>query len=97
MSEDPISVRTDAVRAGADDLTGAAYRLGHGLAGVPGLTVSAPGWAAAAALAAVEDAVHRWLTGLGGEAATVAAGLRAAADGYDAADDRAARRLGGIA
>lgn len=96
MSEDPITVRTTELRTNAEELTGTAYRLGHGLAGAPGLTVSAPGWAAAVALTAVEQAVHRWLTGLGGDVAALATGLRAAADGYDAADDRAARRLGGV-
>ncbi len=95
MPDELLQVRTGALRHAASELTGIGYQLGHGLAGTPGLVVPATGWAAADALAALESAVHGWLGALGGRAAATAAGLRVAADGYDAADERAARRLAG--
>jgi hypothetical protein len=90
-----LQVRTEALRGGAGELTGIGYRLGHGLAGTPGLTVPAPGWASAGALTALESAGHAWLGAVGGRLAQTAAGIRVAADEYDAADERAARRLSG--
>jgi hypothetical protein len=93
MPEEPFQVRTEELRDAADELTGTACRLGHGLVGAPGLTVPAPGWAAARALAALESALHSWLGTVGGRLAQTATALGVAADGYDAADDRAARRL----
>lgn len=93
MTEDLLVVRTEALRSRARELTDSAYQLGHGLAGVPGLLVTAPGWAAAEALTELESAGHAWLGGLGARVAELGAGLRHAAETYDAADDRAARRL----
>ncbi|MEV4629035.1 type VII secretion target [Micromonospora sp. NPDC049523] len=99
MQDDLIRVRTGTLRGAADQLAVTGYRLGHGLAGVTGSAgpplPAAPTWAATTALAALESAVHDWLTGIGGRAAATADGLRTAADGYDTADDRAAIRLGG--
>jgi hypothetical protein len=93
---DDLAVRTDVLRRAAGELTGVAYRLGTGLAGAPGLTVPAPEWATAAALATVESAVHGWLGAVGGDVAELATAARSAADGYDEADQRAARRLSGL-
>lgn len=90
---DDLVVGTGTLRRGVTELGGTAYRLGQGLASTPGLTVPAPDWAAAGALDAVESAVHAWLGGLGGAVAETAGQVRVAADGYDSADDRAARRL----
>ncbi|WP_329107223.1 hypothetical protein OG792_03385 [Micromonospora sp. NBC_01699] len=105
MQDDLISVRTGTLRGAADQLAATGYRLGHGLsdatgladatgpAGRTGLLVPAPGWAATTALGALESAVHDWLGDVGARTAATADGLRAAADGYDSADDRAATRL----
>ncbi|MGW4467344.1 hypothetical protein [Micromonospora sp. NPDC004704] len=86
MQDDSIRVRTGTLRGAADQVTATAYRLGHGLAGVTGPSgrpaPAAPGWAATTALAALESAVHDWLTDIGGRAAATA-------------DDRAAIRLTG--
>ncbi|MEH1100919.1 type VII secretion target [Micromonospora sp. CPCC 205561] len=93
MTEEPLTVRPEALRRAAGGLDDAAYRLGHGLLGTPGLGVPAPEWPAAAALADLESAVHAWLGGLGSRVAATAWAVRAAAGAYEAADDRAARRL----
>ncbi|RKR90136.1 excreted virulence factor EspC (type VII ESX diderm) [Micromonospora pisi] len=96
MHDDLVQVRTGELRGAADRLVGTGYRLGHGPAGGAAgaaLLVPAPGWAAASALSGLESAVHEWFAEIGGRTAQTADGLRAAADGYDAADDRAATRL----
>ncbi|HEX6968989.1 MAG TPA: hypothetical protein VF174_09305 [Micromonosporaceae bacterium] len=69
------------------------HRLGHGLAGAPGLTVSAPEWSAARTLADLESAVHGWLTAIGAGLADTADRVRAAAQEYETVDLRVARRL----
>ncbi|MFC7544953.1 hypothetical protein [Plantactinospora sp. GCM10030261] len=94
MTQYEISVDTAGVRDAAAALTGTAHRLGYGLAGCPGLTVPSAG-AAGSALAALVTAVSGWLAGVGVATAAAADAARTAADGYDAADDRAAGRLGG--
>ncbi|MEV4759817.1 type VII secretion target [Micromonospora sp. NPDC049559] len=91
--EEQLRVRTDVLRACADELTGVGYRLGHGLAGDPALVVAEPGAEAATALVGLESATHAWLCSLGGRLAVTADGLRAAAREYDAADERATVRL----
>ncbi|MEV0727943.1 MULTISPECIES: type VII secretion target [Polymorphospora] len=96
MTDGSIRVRIAALRRAGGDLSATAHRLGQGLGTTPGLVVTAPGWATAAALAQVEAAVHRSTTVLGGRAADTADALRRSADGYEAADDRAARRMAGI-
>ncbi|MGK5742804.1 hypothetical protein [Micromonospora sp. URMC 103] len=96
MTEEPFSVRPETLRGVARALDDDAYALAHGLAGVPGLTVPAPGWSAGSALAGLEAAVHGWLGRLGGRVAATGAAVRAAVDAYQAVDDRAARRLGGV-
>jgi len=93
MLDDVVRVDIGGVRGAADELVATAYRLGQGLSGTPGLTVDSPGWTAAQALAGLESAVHTYLTATGGHAAQMAEGLLAAADAYEAADDRAAHRL----
>ncbi|MEV0605011.1 type VII secretion target [Polymorphospora rubra] len=96
MTDGSIRVRIAALRRAAGESSGTAHRLGQGLGATPGLVVTAPGWATTAALAHVETAVHRSLTVLGGRAADTADALRRSADGYEAADDRAVRRMAGI-
>ncbi|TYC03976.1 hypothetical protein FXF53_07575 [Micromonospora sp. WP24] len=93
MTEEPFTVRPEVLREAARTLDDDAYRLAHGLAGTPGLTVAAPGWSAAAALDALEAAVHGWFGRLGGRVAEAGGAVRASVDGYQAVDDRAARRL----
>jgi hypothetical protein len=95
MHDDLIQVHAEVLRGCAGELAGTGYRLGHGLGGRAGLAVPAPDWAAATALAAVESAVHAWFCAVGGRTAETATALRAAAEEYDAADERAARRLAG--
>ncbi|WDZ85293.1 hypothetical protein [Micromonospora cathayae] len=91
----PLTVDIPALRAAAAHLTDEAYALGHGLAGTPGLVPPLPQWSVTAALSGLESAVHAWFGALGGRVAEAGAGIRTAADGYHAADDRAARRLPG--
>ncbi|MEU4676616.1 type VII secretion target [Micromonospora sp. NPDC023737] len=93
MAEEPFTVRPEALRETARALGDDAYRLAHGLAGTPGLTVAAPGWSTAAALGALEAAVHGWFGRLGGRVAETAGSVRASVDAYRDVDDRAARRL----
>ncbi|MGW1058354.1 hypothetical protein [Micromonospora sp. NBC_01412] len=93
MREEPFTVRPELLREVARALDADAYRLGHGLAGVPGLVVRAPGWRSAPALAALESAVHVWCGGLGARVAAAGQALSTAAEGYETADERAARRL----
>lgn len=93
MDDDVIRVRPNVLRDCASNLAGTGYRLAHGLRGAPGLTLAAPEWLAAGALAALESAVDSYLGAVGGRAAQTAAGLRVAADEYEAVDDRVARRF----
>jgi hypothetical protein len=93
MHVDGIAVDTGQLRGGAAALDDTSYRLGHGLHAVAGLTVAEPGWEVAAALVALEAAVHGFFGAIGGRTAELSAALRAAAGAYEAADDRAARRL----
>lgn len=93
---DVIEVHSAGLRDCAARLTAAGYRLAHGLRETPGLTVTAPEWSAAEALAALEEAVHAHLTALGSKVAHAAVEIRAAAEAYEAADQRVARRLNRI-
>ncbi|WP_229400614.1 hypothetical protein [Micromonospora okii] len=93
MSEQPFTVRPELLRQVAGALGDDAYRLARGLAGVSGLVVPAPQWRSAAALAALETATHAWCGALGARVAAAGAALTAAAEGYQAADERASRRL----
>jgi Excreted virulence factor EspC, type VII ESX diderm len=95
MDADGITVATEALRTEAQALDATAYRLAHGLHAVPGLTVPDPAWAVAAALVALEAAVHAYLGAVGGRSARLSAALRTAATDYEAADDRAFRRFVG--
>ncbi|MEU5942725.1 hypothetical protein ABZ807_26945 [Micromonospora sp. NPDC047548] len=96
MDGEPLEVRPGVLREVADGLADEAYALAHGLIGVPGLVLAATEWRAATALARLESAVHDWHGALGARVAEAGSALRAAADGYDAADDRAAGRLAGL-
>ncbi|MGN9802352.1 hypothetical protein [Micromonospora sp. L32] len=93
---EPVQVRAAVLREVAGGLADGAYALAHGLVGVPGLVVVAAEWRAAAALTRLESAVHDWHGALAARVAEAGSALRAAADGYDAADDRAAGRLAGL-
>ncbi|GHJ11915.1 hypothetical protein TPA0907_62820 [Micromonospora humidisoli] len=95
MTDEPVRVDLPVLRAAAGGLADEAYTLARGLAGHPGLVLSAPGWRAGAALAGLESAVHAWHGVLGVRVAETGAALRAAAEAYAAADDRAAGRLAG--
>ncbi|TDC79108.1 hypothetical protein E1193_19600 [Micromonospora sp. KC606] len=90
---EPLEVRPEVLREVAGGLADEAYALANRLAGPPGLTVAAPQWRAAAALASLESAVHAWQGSLAARVAETAEALRAAADAYEAVDDRAADRL----
>ncbi|MBW4703222.1 hypothetical protein [Micromonospora sp. RL09-050-HVF-A] len=95
MTNEPVEVDLSVLRVAAGGLADEAYALAQGLAGRPGLVLSAPGWRAGSALAGLESAVHAWHGALGVRVAEAGAALRAAADAYTAADDRAAGRLVG--
>ncbi|MFC0503451.1 hypothetical protein [Micromonospora costi] len=96
MTEEPFGVRPEALRGVARALDADAYGLAHGLTGVPGLVVAAPEWSTGAALAGLEAAVHGWLGRLGGRVAATGGAVRSALEAYQAADERAARRLGAL-
>ncbi|PZF93302.1 hypothetical protein [Micromonospora deserti] len=96
MIEEPFTVRPDVLRRAAGALGDDAYRLAHGVAGVPGLVIAAPEWSAGVALAGLETAVHAWFGALGARVAATGEAVRAAAEAYEAVDDRAARRLAGL-
>ena len=93
MADETLHVQTGTLRREADELGGTALRLGHGLTGAPGLVVDAPDWSAGRTLAALETAMHTWLGSVGARAAATGGALRACAEGYDSADDRAALRF----
>ncbi|SCG56302.1 type VII secretion target [Micromonospora inositola] len=96
MTEVPLTVELELLREVARSLGEDAYRLACGLAGTPGLVVPAEGWRAGVALAELESAVHRWCGALAARVAGTADAIRVAAEGYEAVDDRAARRLAGV-
>ncbi|MEU4479801.1 type VII secretion target [Micromonospora sp. NPDC023966] len=96
MGEEPFSVEPELLRGVARELVDDAYRLARGPAVEPGLVVPADGWWAGVALADLEAAVQCWRGSLAARLAATAEAVRAAADGYEAVDERAARRLAGI-
>ncbi|PWR06177.1 hypothetical protein DKT69_37460 [Micromonospora sicca] len=96
MTEEPLSVEPEVLREAARSLADDAYRLACGLTGAPGLVVPAEGWRAGVALAELESAVHRWCGALAARVAATADAVRLAAEGYEAVDERAARRLAGV-
>ncbi|WP_245712705.1 hypothetical protein [Micromonospora nigra] len=91
--EVPFTVEPEVLRRAARALGDEGYRLCHGLTGVPGLVVAAPGWAAGAATAVLEAAVHGWCGRLGARVAATGEAVRGAAEAYESVDDRAAARL----
>lgn len=93
MTDPVVRVDLPVAREAAARLGDEAYRLGHGLADVPGLTGPDSRWHTGRALTELESAVHTWFGALGGRLAEAATAVRTAADRYDAADQRAARRL----
>ncbi|WP_341717600.1 type VII secretion target [Micromonospora sp. FIMYZ51] len=94
MTEQELTVQPELLHRIGRSLGDTGNRLAHGLvAGVPGLTAPAPQWSAAAALAALEEAVQGWSARLGGRIADTGAALRAAAGAYESVDARAAARL----
>ncbi|MEU1885144.1 hypothetical protein [Micromonospora sp. WMMD987] len=95
MTNEPVEVDVALLRVVAGGLADEAYALAQGLVGRPGLVLSAPGWRAGTALSGLESAVHAWHGTLGVRVAETGTALRAAAEAYAAADDRAAGRLVG--
>ncbi|MFF4889979.1 hypothetical protein [Micromonospora chersina] len=95
MAEEPFSVEPELLRGVARELADDAHRLARGPAAEPGLVVPADGWQAGVALAELEAGVQRWSGSLAARVAATAEAVRAAADGYEAVDERAARRLAG--
>ncbi|MFG1677702.1 hypothetical protein [Micromonospora sp. NPDC049282] len=96
MVEEPFVVDPELLRAVARGLADDAYRLAHGPGGAPGPVAPPPdGWRAGAALDELEAAVRRWSGTLAARVAATAGALRGGADGYEAVDERAARRLAG--
>lgn len=93
MGQESFEVDPGVLREVSGRLADQAYRLAHGLAGVPGLVVPAPQWSTGAALVGWEAAVHRWCGRLGARMAETAGALGHAADGYETVDRRAAGRL----
>ncbi|MFI2709882.1 hypothetical protein ACH495_07090 [Micromonospora sp. NPDC018662] len=94
MVEEPFTVDPELLRAVARELTDDAYRLACGPGGAPAPVAPAPdGWQVDAALDELDAALRRWSGTLAARVATTAEALRGGADGYEAVDDRAARRL----
>ncbi|WP_089155212.1 hypothetical protein [Micromonospora sp. NBS 11-29] len=97
MAEEPFIVDPELLRAVARELTDDAHRLAPGPGGTPLPGPPPPdGWQAATALVELEAAVRRWSGALASRVAATAEALRTGADGYEAVDDRAARRLTGV-
>jgi hypothetical protein len=96
MVDEPLSVEPELLRGVARELADDAYRLARGPATEPGLVVPADGWRAGVTLAELEAAVQRWCGSLAARVAATAEAVRAAAEGYEAVDERAARRLAGL-
>ncbi|RZU78167.1 excreted virulence factor EspC (type VII ESX diderm) [Micromonospora kangleipakensis] len=95
MTEVPLTVEPELLREVARALGDDAHALAHGPAGAPGLVPPAEGWSTGVALAELESAVHRWCGALAARVAGTADAVRVAVEGYEAVDDRAARRLAG--
>jgi hypothetical protein len=93
MTDMVIDVSTDDLRSRAADLDRSARCAAEGLGRVPGLVVSAPGLAAAAALADLHAAVDAALGTAALDVARAAALVRTAAEDYVSTDERAAHRL----
>ncbi len=96
MAEDELTVRPEVLHEVGRSLGDTGYRLGNGLAGVPGLAVPARDWSTAEVLAALEAAVHAWSGRLGGRVAETGDAVRAAAGAYESVDSRAAARLSAL-
>ncbi|MEU8071769.1 MULTISPECIES: hypothetical protein [unclassified Micromonospora] len=98
MVEKPFDVDPGLLRTVARELADDAYRLARGPGAAPeSLLVAAPdGWRTGTALADLESAVCRWSGALGARVADTAEAIRRGADGYEAVDERAARRLAGV-
>jgi hypothetical protein len=88
-----LDIDLDDVRHRAAGVADLAARVAGGPAASPPPGVTAPGWAASETLAGWEVAAHRQLDALAATIDHAARRLAAAADGYAAADTRAAARL----
>ncbi|WFE32138.1 hypothetical protein [Micromonospora sp. WMMD975] len=94
--EEPFTVDPELLRAVARRLTDDAYRLAHGPGGMPTPPAPPPdGWRTGVALDDLETAVRRWSGTIAAGVAAGAEALRGGADGYEAVDERAARRVAG--
>ncbi len=96
MTEEPFAVEPKLLRGVARELGDDAYLLARSLTGAPGLVAPSDGWRTGVALAELETATHRWCGTLAARVAATAEAVRAAAEGYEAVDERAARRLAGV-
>ncbi|MGC4893979.1 type VII secretion target [Micromonospora sp. DT31] len=98
MAQEPFDVDPELLRAVAREVAGDAQRLARGLGGAPDTLSVSPvdGWRCGAALTELDAAVRRWSGTLAARVAGVAGALGDGADGYEAVDDRAARRLSGV-
>ena len=88
-----LEVDADALRRCAQALADTAAQVRTGLAHCPPLVVTAPGWAAGEAAAALQATAARQLATLGDAIDTTSRQVAVAVAEYDAADDRAAARL----
>jgi Excreted virulence factor EspC, type VII ESX diderm len=88
-----LQVDVNELRRCGSGVTRTADRIAAGLAEAPPLAVPAPGWSVATALAALAEATAQHVAVLGDRTATHGRAVLAAADEYDGADERAARRL----
>ncbi|MET8909903.1 type VII secretion target [Micromonospora sp. NPDC004551] len=96
MGAEPLRVEPELLRGVARELADDAYRVARVPAAEPGLVVPADGWRSGVALAELEAAVQRWCGSLAARVAATAEAVRTAPHGYEAVDERAARRLAGI-
>jgi hypothetical protein len=87
-----LEVDAEGVRDGASGLADCGARLAADLAGAPTAPV-VPRWDTGDAVTLAADAARRQLGALGAGIAQTARGIAAAADDYEAADERAAARL----
>jgi uncharacterized protein YukE len=88
-----LEVDTDALRRCASELTDTSAEVADGVAQSAPLGPPRFGWATADALAELERAADRRLDALAASISATSRQVEEVADGYEAADDRAAARL----
>ena len=88
-----LEVDPDGLRRCSTGFADTAARVRTGLATAPPLGVTAPGWAITGGTDALEAAVRRQFATIADAVTTLGRQVTAAADDYDAADQRSAHRL----